>query len=99
MSEIDIKTAISLLSSKIDRLETSVSKDLDKALYLLCSVIDQNFWKIDNTEKLYKTSYNTDAHAVWFLAIHGYTEIIEGAWPATKYIEFKFTDKYYSEPL
>ena len=99
MSEMDIKTAISLLSSKIDRLETSVSKDLDKALYILCSVIDQNLWKIDNTEKLYKTSYNSDAHAVWFLAKHGYTEIIEGAWPATKYIEFKFTDKYYSEPL
>ena len=26
-----------------------------------------------------------------------YTRIIKGAWPATKYIEFKFTDKYYSE--
>lgn len=81
-----------------DRLITSSeSEDLKTALLLLCEVVDQNFWKIDNTEKLYKTSYNADAHAVWFLAKHGYTEIIKGAWPATKYIEFKFTDKYYSE--
>lgn len=80
-----------------DRLITSSeSEDLKTALLLLCDVIDQAYG-IHNNDIKHKTSYNSDAHAVWFLAMHGYTEIIKGAWPATKYIEFKFTDKYYSE--
>lgn len=82
-----------------DRLITSSeSEDLKTALLLLCDVIDQIYGVfVDEKRPVYKTSYNSDAHAVWFLAIHGYTEIIKGAWPATKFIEFKFTDKYYSE--
>jgi len=82
-----------------DRLITSWgSEDLKTALLLLCGVIDQFHGVfVDDKRPVYKTQYNADAHAVWFLAIHGYTEIIKGAWPATKFIEFKFTDKYYSE--
>ena len=80
-----------------DRLITSWgSEDLKTALLLLCGVIGQ-VYGINNHNVKHKTLYNSDAHAVWFLAIHGYTEIIKGAWPATKFIEFKFTDKYYSE--
>ena len=60
----------------------------------LCNVLYQLYaGYAEEDTGVYRTSYNADAVAVKFLAGCGYVEILEGKY-LSKYISFKFTDKF-----
>lgn len=68
---------------------------LDKACQKLCGVLDQlHSGYAEEDTGVYRTSYNFDADAVWFLKEHGYVTVSDGEWPRTKYLSFSFTDKF-----
>jgi len=68
--------------------------ELEETCNSLCGVLDQSYagFSEDDTG-IYRTQYNYDAAAVDLLEKHGYVEILEGEWPQTKHLTFKFTDK------
>jgi len=69
-------------------------KQISDLCNALCGVLYQSYSCMseeDNGE--YRTTYNYDAIAVDLLEKHGYVEIIDGKWPRTKYLTFKFTEK------
>lgn len=69
-------------------------KDREDLCNALCGVLDQSYSCMSEEDKgEYRTTYNYDAIAVDLLEKHGYVEIIDGKWPQTKYLTFKFTKK------
>lgn len=70
-------------------------KEFDNACRKLCGVLYQlHTGYAEEDTGVYRTSYNYDADAVWFLSKHGYVMVSDGEWPRTKYLSFSFTDKF-----
>ena len=73
-------------------LALAISEDYNELANHLCNVLEQlykGYSEEDNN--IFRTNYSYDAMAVQFLSDIGYVELIEGEWPKTKYITFKFT--------
>lgn len=67
----------------------------NEACQHLCNVLYQlHAGYAEEDSGIYRTSYNSDAVAVKFLNHYGYAEITDKDHPLTKYISFKFTDKF-----
>ena len=60
--------------------------------YHLISMLYQLHGYMNDTE-VYKTSYNADAKAVWYLKDLSYVDVIQGTWPNTKFLTYMFTEK------
>lgn len=68
---------------------------LDQACQKLCGVLYQLYTGYAEEDAgVYRTSFNYDADAVWFLKEHGYVTVSDGEWPRTKYLSFSFMDKF-----
>ena len=69
-------------------------KEREEFCNALCGVLDQSYaGSSEEDTGVYRTQYNYDAVAVDLLQKHGYVEILDGNWPQTKYLTFKFTEK------
>jgi len=72
-----------------------MEKEFDQVCKHLCGILYQLYTGFSEENKeILQTIYNYDAQAVWFLKDYDYVIIIKGSWPETKYISFKFTNKF-----
>jgi hypothetical protein len=81
-------------NKELGKALNEIGEEMSDLCNALCGVLDQSYSGMseeDNGE--YRTTYNYDAAAVDLLHKHGYVEILEGTWPQTKYLTFKFTEK------
>lgn len=88
------KDGLGFLEPNIKEASEHSEKIVSNLCNALCGVLDQSYSCMSEEDKgEYRTTYNYDAIAVDLLEKHGYVEIIDGKWPQTKYLTFKFTKK------
>lgn len=68
--------------------------ELEGVVELLYNLIDQQFrgWAEDENGQ-YRTQYNVEAQVIDYLSKKDLIEIVEGEWPKTKFIIFKFKER------
>lgn len=81
-------------NKKIADISVLIESEISDLCNALCGVLDQSYSCMSEENiDTYRTTYNYDAIAVDLLEKHGYVEIIDGKWPKTKYLTFRFTGK------